>query len=134
MVNLPCSRARHRRRQRPASADSVLPCHSCLQVVERIAQLAFRFHPPSHPLKFDAVSLRGVIADAARYPAQEGVIAEPDSHLLHPRSGFQCAAVSVEERMDVFEDVNPAAMMNAIILLYWDYYQEIVRRWKYCGC
>jgi len=28
--------------------------------------------------------------------------------------------------MDVFEDVNPAAMMNAIILLYRDYYQEIV--------
>ena len=27
--------------------------------------------------------------------------------------------------MDVFEDVNPAAMMNAIILLYRDHYQEI---------
>jgi hypothetical protein len=36
------------------------------------------------------------------------------------------AAVSVEERRDVLEDVNPAAMMNAIILLYRDYYQRIL--------
>jgi hypothetical protein len=34
--------------------------------------------------------------------------------------------VSVEERRDVLEDVNPAAMMNAIILLYRDYYQRIL--------
>jgi len=34
--------------------------------------------------------------------------------------------MSVEERIDVLEVANPAAMMNAIILLYRDYYAEIL--------